>query len=229
MATTNAVPHLDVTIFITLKFMSNLKIKNFIEDSVLPIMPIVGDMEPWNAIKDIDNVINNIIQVLDPMYYDIADGKAIHKSAKIEKTAQLKGSMIIGPNCFVANGSLLRGGVILDSNCIVGHCGELKTSIMFAGSKIAHLNFVGDSILGKNANVEGGAVIANYRNEFSNKDIHIPFEGTIFKTGLQKFGAILGDNSKVGANATIAPGAIISKGSIIKRSSLVDQSEEFTL
>ena len=131
--------------------------------------------------------------------------------------------MVIGPSCFVANGSLLRGGVILDANCIVGHCGELKTSIMFTGSKIAHLNFVGDSIIGCGSNVEGGAIIANYRNESVDKEIVVRYKNNLIKTGVFKFGAILGDNSRVGANAVIAPGALLLEHSIVKRGSSVDQ------
>jgi hypothetical protein len=38
-------------------------------------------------------------------------------------------------------------------------------SVLLAGSKIAHLSFVGDSILGRAVNCEAGSVIANYRNE----------------------------------------------------------------
>lgn len=209
--------------------MDGLLIKDFVTESKLPLLPVIGEMLPWQAIERIETIVADLIETLDPAEYEIKSGQAIHRSAEIEASAQLKGPVVIGPNCFVANGSLLRGGVILDANCIVGHCGELKTSIMFTGSKIAHLNFVGDSILGARSNVEGGAVIANYRNEFTNKDIHISYGDSVIATGVQKFGAILGDDTKVGANAAIAPGAILQKGSIVRRGAVVDQCKEFGL
>ncbi|WP_234272712.1 LbetaH domain-containing protein [Billgrantia zhangzhouensis] len=123
--------------------MNTPLIKDFVKDSVLPILPIIEEMKPWEAISEIEAVIKSLMETLDISEYYFKNNQAVHKSAIIEETAQLKGPMVIGPSCFVSNGSLLRGGVMLDSNCIVGHCGELKTSIMIAGSKIAHLNFVG--------------------------------------------------------------------------------------
>ena len=114
----------------------------------------------------------------------------------------------------------MRGGCWLDARCIIGPAAELKTSFVFAGSKLAHLNFVGDSVLGADVNIEAGAMIANYRNERANKRIRI---GEI-DTSVEKFGALLGDYCRIGANAVIAPGALLPAGSIVSRLSLVDQS-----
>nr|WP_244476685.1 hypothetical protein [Methylobacterium sp. Leaf469] len=38
---------------------------------------------------------------------------------------------------------MIRGGCWIDSDCIVGPGAELKTTLMFRGSKLAHFNFVG--------------------------------------------------------------------------------------
>jgi acetyltransferase-like isoleucine patch superfamily enzyme len=73
-------------------------------------------------------------------------------------------------------------------------------------------------------NVEAGAMIANYRNERADKRIRIRVEGQEIDTGVDKFGALIGDHARIGANAVIAPGAILRPGAIVKRLSLVDQS-----
>ncbi|MEP6826592.1 MAG: LpxA family transferase, partial [Aestuariivirga sp.] len=72
--------------------------------------------------------------------------------------------------------------------------------------------------------VEAGAMLANYRNEKVDKQITFMFKGQRIHAGVEKFGCILGDNSRVGANAVIAPGAVFEQGSIVKRLELVDQS-----
>lgn len=198
-------------------------VKDFIKNSQLPILPFVEDLTPWDAVDHIELIIKSVIETLDADEYYINNGQAVHQSATIETTAQLKGAVIVGPNCFVANGSLLRGGVILDANCIVGHCCEVKTSIMFMGSKVAHLSFAGDSILGCRANVEGGAILANYRNELDDKQIVVSYKGQKIATGVMKFGVILGDDAKVGANAITAPGTLLMVGSVVGRGVLVDQ------
>ena len=147
----------------------------------------------------------------------------MHCSATVEPGAIVKRPAIIGARCFVAATSYLRGGVFLDEDCIIGPGAELKSSFMFKGSKLAHLNFVGDSILGSDVNIEAGAIIANFRNELDEKSIRITYKGAVIDTGVDKFGALLGDHSRIGANAVIAPGAILMPGTRIPRLSLIDQ------
>ena len=97
---------------------------------------------------------------------------------------------------------------------------------MFAGSKLAHLNFVGDSIIGADVNIEAGAIIANYRNELESPNIRIAYQGQVIDTGVAKFGALVGDGSRIGANAVIAPGALLERGSIVGRLQLIDQKPD---
>ncbi len=182
-----------------------------------------ADGLPWDVTRGAEALIQSTISRLGSDY-SIQLDIAVHASATIEPGVVLKGPAIIGPRCFVATGAYLRGGVYLDENCIIGPGSELKTSFMFKGSKIAHLNFVGDSILGAGVNVEAGAIIANYRNEHDDKHIRIRFRDMIVETGATKFGALVGDGTRIGANAVIAPGAILPPDSRIGRLQLVDQS-----
>ncbi|WP_234272713.1 LbetaH domain-containing protein [Billgrantia zhangzhouensis] len=77
--------------------------------------------------------------------------------------------------------------------------------------------------------MEAGAVIANYRNELENKEIYVNYNDQAIATGVEKFGAILGDNSRIGANAVIAPGSMFVERSIVKRGMAVDQYEQIKL
>lgn len=203
--------------------MKNPQVSDYVSKSTLPILPIIETLAPWDVVSNMEFIINSTLKNMDLTDYVVSNNQAVHKSVVVESSAQLKGSLINGPSCFLANGSLLRGGVILDENINVGHCRELKTSIMLVGSKIAHLNFVGDSIIGDGANIEGGAVIANYRNECSSKEITVHFNGIHISTGVEKFGAIVGSNAKLAANSTLAPGSLIASCSIIKRGESIDQ------
>ena len=181
------------------------------------------DGAPWAATQQAEQLIRAAIAKLGPGY-EAGEDVAVHRSATIERGVVLKGPAIIGPGCLIAAGAYLRGGTYLQQDCIVGPACELKTSYMFAGSKIAHLSFVGDSIIGAGVNVEAGAMIANYRNEKDDKSIRIALDGAILDTGVDKFGAIVGDDARIGANAVVAPGALIQPGARIGRLELVDQS-----
>jgi UDP-N-acetylglucosamine diphosphorylase / glucose-1-phosphate thymidylyltransferase / UDP-N-acetylgalactosamine diphosphorylase / glucosamine-1-phosphate N-acetyltransferase / galactosamine-1-phosphate N-acetyltransferase len=183
-------------------------------------------LNPWKIVEQAEALIINAIPELPKKEYRIDDMQAIHHTATVEAGSLLKGPLIIGPGCYVACGSLLRGGVFLERDCIVGHNSELKTSFMFGGSKIAHLNFVGDSILGRDVNVEAGAIIANYRNEKKEKEIQVLLKGQRITTGVTKFGALVGDGTRIGANAVLAPGTILAPNTIVKRLELIDQTDD---
>lgn len=177
---------------------------------------------PWWATGRAETLIADAIGRLDEGYR-LEGQMAVHRSAVIEPGATLKGKGIIGPRCLVAAGAYLRGGVYLAEDCAVGPGSEVKTSFLSARSKVAHLAFVGDSILGSDVNVEAGAVVANHRNELANKLIRIVHERTTIETGVTKFGSLIGDGARIGANAVIAPGALLSPAMIVGRLQLVDQ------
>lgn len=176
----------------------------------------------WRVTQDAEALIRAALESLREDYRR-EGGIACHRSASIESGAVLKAPAIVGPRCFIAAGAYLRGGTYLDEGCIVGPACELKTSFMFQGAKLAHLNFVGDSVLGAEVNVEAGAIVANYRNEFEDKAIRIRIGGELVDTGVEKFGALIGDGARIGANAVIAPGVILAPNARVPRLGLVDQ------
>jgi UDP-N-acetylglucosamine diphosphorylase / glucose-1-phosphate thymidylyltransferase / UDP-N-acetylgalactosamine diphosphorylase / glucosamine-1-phosphate N-acetyltransferase / galactosamine-1-phosphate N-acetyltransferase len=180
------------------------------------------DLAPWMIVQQAVELVRNALAQLDPNYV-IQDEFAVHESSIIEDGVVLKGPGIVGPSCLIATGARLRGGTYLGEGCIIGPSSELKTSFMFSGSKLAHLNFVGDSIIGSGVNVEAGAILANYRNELEDKTIRIAHEGEIIDTSVIKFGSLVGDHARIGANAVVAPGALIAPRSKVGRLQLLDQ------
>jgi acetyltransferase-like isoleucine patch superfamily enzyme len=140
----------------------------------------------------------------------------IHPTSTVEEGVVLKGPVYIGPNCFVGAHAYLRGGVYLMGNNSIGPGCELKTCILFPNTNLAHFNFVGDSILGSNVNMEAGSIIANHFNERTDKEIF---------PGVTKFGALIGDGCKVGANAVLSPGTILEKDTVVARTELINQND----
>ena len=190
----------------------------------LSATPLQGHahLAPWEVTTAANGIVAALLAPLGAAY-SVAEGIALHESATVEPGAVIKGPAIIGPACFIAAGAYLRGGVWLGEGVIIGPGAELKTAFVFAGTKLAHLNFVGDSVLGAGVNLEAGSVIANYRNELADKRIRIAHDGELVDTGVEKFGALLGDGCRIGANAVIAPGSLLAPGTLVPRLGLVDQ------
>jgi len=188
-----------------------------------PQLPFGPDnTAPWLITQNAPALIRAAIPTLGSNYRRGGE-TAIHASAQIEPGATIKGPAIIGPGCFVAASALLRSGVFLDEGCIIGPAVELKTTFMFRGSKTAHLNFIGDSLIGADVNLEAGSIVANYRNELDDKMIRIRLGDRVIETGVDKFGALIGDGARIGANAVIAPGAVLDPRARVPRLGLVDQ------
>jgi len=198
-----------------------IKITDFIS-LFLQVFPHLENESPW---KITETIIREIQQKLNSLGEDfvIRDSVAIHKSAIVEEHVVLKGPVIISADCFVGAHAYLRGGVFLDEKVSIGPGCEIKSSIIMAHSALAHFNFVGNSILGSGVNMEAGSIIANHFNERKEKNIDIIVGTKRMSTGSVKFGALIGDDTKIGANAVLSPGTILRPQSVVKRLELIEQ------
>lgn len=183
------------------------------------------DDAPWDVLSKLGEKLAKVIGALGTDYA-VNDGVAIHKSANVHPTAEIQAPAVIGPDCFVGPNAMLRGGVFMGAAATIGFCCEVKSSIVCAKGVIAHLSYVGDSIVGTGVDLEAGAQVVNYYNEREDKVIAVFVDGERIETGVIKFGALIGDKTKIGANAVLAPGTVLPRGSIVKRLELVDQASQ---
>jgi len=177
---------------------------------------------PWHLTTNLGKILLQQLRTLGPDY-KVFNDVAIHHTASIDSHAILKGPAIISPKCFVGAHAYIRGGVFLDENVSLGPGCEIKTSFIFSDTALGHFNFVGDSLVGSQVNLEAGAVVANHYNERINKEISVFSNGITYPTGVEKFGALIGDQSKIGANAVLSPGTILNPNTVVKRLQLIDQ------
>ncbi len=81
---------------------------------------------------------------------------------------------------------------------------EIKNSRIGEGSKVPHLSYVGDAVIGRGSNIAAGNITANY-------------------DGFEKHATTIGDNVRTGSDTTlVAPvtlgdGAFTAAGSVITR------------
>lgn len=198
-----------------------INIQDYIK-SFLSHFPENANQQPWEIVDNLEEILINKIQQLSDDY-TIEGNVAIHKSATVEKGVTLKGTIIISENCFIGAHAYLRGPIFLANSVIVGPGSEVKQAILFEKSAIAHFNFVGNSLIGENVNFEAGSICANHYNERIDKNISVKVNDQIISTGVTKFGALVGDDSKIGANAVLSPGTILEQNSIVNRLELVRQ------
>jgi bifunctional N-acetylglucosamine-1-phosphate-uridyltransferase/glucosamine-1-phosphate-acetyltransferase GlmU-like protein len=186
------------------------------------LFPELIQSSPWSITTNAQETVLQKIKTLGDDY-TISNNVAIHKTAVVEEHVITKGPMIISANCFIGAHAYLRGGVFLAEHVSVGPGCEVKSSFLMQHTALAHFNFVGDSLLGSHVNMEAGSIIANHFNEREDKTIYVMIGGKRIAIDVKKFGALVGDHSKIGANAVLSPGTILQQESIVKRLELVEQ------
>jgi UDP-N-acetylglucosamine diphosphorylase / glucose-1-phosphate thymidylyltransferase / UDP-N-acetylgalactosamine diphosphorylase / glucosamine-1-phosphate N-acetyltransferase / galactosamine-1-phosphate N-acetyltransferase len=174
---------------------------------------------PWELLGEpLDELLaalpSQAIEIaLDPRVVVAGDRLVVGAGTRIAPGATLHGPVRIGRDCEIRTGAFLRGGVWIGDGCVVGANVEVKRSILLDGAQAPHLNYVGDSILGRGVNLGAGAVLSNFRHD--GREIVIPAGGERLATGRRKLGALLGDAVAVGCNAVLNPGSIVGAGTQI--------------
>ncbi len=149
-----------------------------------------------------------ILGRVHPGAHLLGDRIVLGKGSRIAPSAVVEGPVWIGEDVEVRVGAYLRGGCWVGDGCVVGANVEMKRAILFPGAHAAHLNYVGDSILGRDVNLGAGVVLSNFRHD--GREIVIPTrEGEKLATAKRKLGAILGDGVAVGCNSVLNPGTIV--------------------
>ena len=115
----------------------------------------------------------------------------------------------VGDNSRIGPYARLRPGTVLQSETHIGNFVELKNAQVNIGSKVNHLSYVGDAVIGKNVNIGAGTITCNY--DGANK----------FKTIIED-GAFIGSDSQLVAPVTIGKNATIAAGSTITRDAPAD-------
>ena len=140
--------------------------------------------------------------VIDP-YVVIGSKVNIGNNVKIFSFSHLESSKIendvnIGPY------ARLRPGTILQKGSRVGNFVEVKKSKIGKNSKVNHLSYIGDSVMGNSVNIGAGTITCNYDGVKKSKT---KIKNNVF----------IGSNSSLVAPITINENSIVGAGSVITK------------
>ena len=140
---------------------------------------------------------------IDP-YVVIGEKVKIQNNVKIFSFSHLE-NVKIESNVNVGPYARLRPGTVLKSGSKVGNFVEIKKSTIGKKSKVNHLSYIGDSLLGKDVNIGAGTITCNYDGVKKSK------------TNI-KDKVFIGSNSSLVAPVTINENSIVGAGSVITKS-----------
>ena len=128
---------------------------------------------------------------------------------KIGKNVHIKPNTIIfgatiGDNCIVGPYARIRPGTVLKNDSHVGNFVEVKNSVIGSRTKINHLSYIGDAVLGTDINIGAGTITCNYDGDKKHKTI---IESNSF----------IGSGTKLVAPVKVNKGSYIAAGSTVTR------------
>jgi bifunctional UDP-N-acetylglucosamine pyrophosphorylase/glucosamine-1-phosphate N-acetyltransferase len=125
----------------------------------------------------------------------VEDGAVIHSFSHIAGAHIGKGASV-GPF------ARLRLGTKLGEGARIGNFVEVKEAVVEAGAKANHLTYLGDALIGANANIGAGTITCNYDGAAKHRT----------EIGRDAF---IGSNSALVAPVKIGQGAYVGSGSVI--------------
>ena len=178
----------------------------------------------WAPIKYPWHIFQAVKYFLNAIQPHVSASASISEKATIEgrvtlgdnvrvlENAVIRGPAYIGPNSIIGNNALVRDYSHIGADCVIGYSTEVKNSYIGDGCWF-HSSYIGDSIIGKGCSFGAGTVLANFR--FDEQNVSVMVADEAIDTGLDKLGAIVGNNCKTGVNASITPGIKIGPNSIV--------------
>ncbi len=111
---------------------------------------------------------------------------------------------IVGPDCRIGPFARLRPGTVLAGHAHVGNFVELKNAQVGEGSKVNHLSYVGDTVMGRDVNVGAGTITCNY--DGANKHRTVIGDRAFIGSDSQLVAPV-----EIGADATIGAGSTVTR------------------
>lgn len=111
---------------------------------------------------------------------------------------------LIAENCTIGPFARIRPGTQLAREAKVGNFVEIKKSQVGVGSKVNHLTYIGDTIIGEHANIGAGTITCNY-------------------DGVNKHQTRIGNNAFIGSNTALVAPVVIGDGATVGAGSTITQ------
>ena len=147
------------------------------------------------------NIGNNVTIEANCVIQDteIGDNTHVKSHSVLENT-------VVGQHCDIGPFARLRPDTILKDKAKIGNFVETKKAIIGKGSKVNHLSYIGDTVMGADVNIGAGTITCNY-------------------DGANKHKTIIGDHVFVGSCTQLVAPVEIGEGATIGAGSTSTKNE----
>lgn len=163
--------------------------------------------------KIIEALLDKGVTVIDPNTTLIESDVAIGEDTVIYPFTVIRSGCEIGKDCEIGPFAHIRGRSKIGDQCTIGNFVEVNRSKVGPGSKMKHLSYLGDAMIGAGVNIGAGTITANYDGKNKNKTIMEDGSSTGSNTVLIA-PVVMGKKSKTGAGAVVTKNTSIKQGEI---------------
>ncbi|MDP3787305.1 MAG: NTP transferase domain-containing protein [Candidatus Omnitrophota bacterium] len=152
----------------------------------------------------IKKLTENSVTVMDPSTAYISPDAKIGKDTVVYPFVVIEKNVKVGKRCSIGPFCRLRPGTVIGDDVEIGNFVEIVRSKIKSKSKAKHLTYLGDCVVGREANIGCGTITANFDGKKKNR-------------------TTIGDKAHIGSGTIfVAPvkvgkGAVTGAGSVILR------------
>jgi len=162
-----------------------------------------------DVVIDVNCVFEGNVELADGV---VIEPNCIIVNSKIGAGSHIKAythieDSVLAADCDIGPYARLRPGTNLADGVKIGNFVETKKAVIAKGSKVNHLSYIGDAIVGSNVNVGAGTITCNY-------------------DGVNKSKTEIGDNVFVGSNSALVAPVKLGAGSTIGAGSVITKDVE---
>lgn len=147
-------------------------------------------------------------------YTEIGEGCTVHSGCRI-RGSRLGNRVTVLDGCVILESEIADEAVIgpyahlrpesrIRRKVKIGNFVEIKKSLIGEGSKVPHLTYVGDAIVGDRVNIGAGTIVCNY-------------------DGFAKHQTVIEDEVFIGSNASLVAPVRIGRGAMVAAGSTITQ------
>jgi len=158
-----------------------------------------------DVIIDVNTVFIGDVSLSDGVTvgpFTVITNSEIGEATNIHSHSSIEGACI-GSRCNIGPFARIRPETELKEGAKVGNFVETKKTVIGEGSKVNHLTYIGDAVIGKDTNIGAGTITCNY--DGVNKHKTVIGDEVFIGSGVELVAPIdVEDGATVGAGSTIS-------------------------
>jgi NDP-sugar pyrophosphorylase family protein len=143
----------------------------------------------------------------------------VHETSIVHPGVTFFGPVLVGPDCEIGPHATIYGPTVVESGSYLGPSAEIRRCLLLAGAEVAHMSYVGHSVLGRRVRL--GAFFCSAVRNLRRGTVHMLADGVLVDTGEVTVGCVIADDTQTGVQATVMPGRRIVGTPVVPANSVV--------